>query len=286
MRCPTCNQEVNPGSDFCDQCGTSLKNVTPAASSAPVAPPAPAPVSTPPPVASSPAASVATRKCPTCQAENEAKNAFCDNCGASMAQAQSVSPVPLPTPPPAPPGPAQSPTPQPITPTPTPPPPPVAMPSPTPTPQPITPTPTPPAPAIPPPPTPVPVPPPQTPRPQMIPATPASQSPAPGHPRIVVMPSGVYFDLSGRNEVTLGRLDPITPVIPEIDLTAYGADEAGVSRKHCRITLAGNQFFVEDLGSSNRTTVNAVMLQANVRHPLNHGDQLRLGRLIVNFFSS
>jgi len=99
------------------------------------------------------------------------------------------------------------------------------------------------------------------------------------------MPSQTYFDLSGRSEVVIGRLDPVTPIIPDIDLTALGGDEAGVSRRHCRITLAGNQYFVEDLGSSNGTSLNAVMLQPNVRTPLNNGDQLRLGRLVINFYA-
>ena len=119
----------------------------------------------------------------------------------------------------------------------------------------------------------------------MIPALPPNQPPPPGHPRIVVMPSQTYFDLSGRSEVVIGRLDPVTPIIPDIDLTALGGDEAGVSRRHCRITLAGNQYFVEDLGSSNGTSLNAVMLQPNVRTPLNNGDQLRLGRLVINFYA-
>ncbi|MEW5718039.1 MAG: FHA domain-containing protein [Chloroflexota bacterium] len=142
-----------------------------------------------------------------------------------------------------------------------------------------------PAPIAPPPVPAAPVPPPAPARPQMIPAAPATQPVPAGHPRIVVMPNQTYFDLSGRAEIIIGRFDPITPVIPDIDLTAHGGDEAGVSRKHCRITRAGNQYFVEDLGSSNGTSINSVMIQPNVRSAINNGDQLRLGRLVLNFFT-
>lgn len=318
MRCPNCSQEVTSGSDFCDQCGTSLKTAG-APAQTPVTPPPPvpvAPVASPqPPPPAAPIAPVvpqapATVKCNKCGTENLASNAFCDNCSAPLVApppapprpATPPLPSPQPTAPMTPPAPAQAtprpatpppPSPQPVAPItpPTPaqatPRPPTPLPAP---PQPIAPI-TPPAPAqaTPPPPTPPPAPPqPSAPaRPQMIPATQATQPPQPGHPRIVVMPSGVYFDISGRNEIVIGRLDPITPMIPDIDLTAHGGDDAGVSRKHSRITLAGNQYFIEDLGSSNGTTVNSVMIDPpNVRKPLNNGDQVRLGRLVLNFYTS
>ncbi len=275
MNCPKCNAQVMSGSEFCDQCGAPLKAAAPAptpvapppapsapaappvpvASPAPSAPPAPAaPVapSVPPPVPAAPVASAATIKCTTCGQENPMGNQFCDNCGAPVA-------APAPVPPPAPPAAAAPPT----------------EPMPVPAPVPIAPPPLPATPA----PSPTPA------RPQMIPATPASQPVPPGHPRIVVMPNQTYFDLSGRAEIVIGRLDPITPVIPDIDLTAHGGDDAGVSRQHCRITLAGNQYFVEDLGSSNGTSINSVLIQPNVRTALNNGDQLRLGRLVLNFFT-
>ncbi len=116
-------------------------------------------------------------------------------------------------------------------------------------------------------------------------ATPAADPPPPEHPRLVVADSGMYFDISGRNELIIGRVDPISQVFPEIDLTPHGGDEAGVSRKHCRITLAGNQFFVEDLHSSNGTWLGAERLSPGVRTALNNGDQLRVGKLRLNFFS-
>ena len=120
----------------------------------------------------------------------------------------------------------------------------------------------------------------------MIAATPATQPPPPGNPRFVVAASGAYFDIANRAELLIGRVDPTSGIFPEIDLTAHGGDEGGVSRKHCKITLAGNQYFAEDLGSSNGTWVGTTRLQPNVRAALNNGDQMRAGKLVLNFFTS
>jgi pSer/pThr/pTyr-binding forkhead associated (FHA) protein len=95
----------------------------------------------------------------------------------------------------------------------------------------------------------------------------------------------MYFDISGRAELLLGRVDPYSNVFPEIDLTAHGGDEGGVSRRHCRITLAGNQYFAEDLGSSNGTMIGSTRLPPNVRTELHNGDQLRLGKVVLNFYT-
>ena len=95
----------------------------------------------------------------------------------------------------------------------------------------------------------------------------------------------MYFDINARAELLIGRVDPISGIFPEIDLTAHGGDEGGVSRKHCKVTLAGNQYFAEDLGSSNGTWVGTTRLQPNVRARLDNGDQLRLGKVVLNFFT-
>lgn len=57
-------------------------------------------------------------------------------------------------------------------------------------------------------------------------------------------------------------------------------DDAMVSRKNCKIAIAGNRWFVEDLGSANGTYVNESRVQ---RQELNHGDVIRCGSLQVRF---
>jgi hypothetical protein len=121
--------------------------------------------------------------------------------------------------------------------------------------------------------------------PPMITAQPATEPPPTAHPRFSVAASGMYFDIVGRTELTIGRVDPISGIFPEIDLTAHNGEEGGVSRKHCKITLAGNQFFAEDLNSSNGTWIGVNRLVPGTRTPLNNGDQIRLGKVVLNFFT-
>ena len=68
-------------------------------------------------------------------------------------------------------------------------------------------------------------------------------------------------------------------MMPALDLTDDGALDKGVSRRHARLLLKGNQLLIEDLGSANGTRVNDVTLAPNQPFPLQHGDFIRLGRL-------
>jgi predicted amidophosphoribosyltransferase len=87
----------------------------------------------------------------------------------------------------------------------------------------------------------------------------------------------------GRVEVLIGREDPVSGIFPDIDLTDYGGDEGGVSRKHARITVQGAQFFIEDLNSVNHTFVNREQLVFGDQRPLLSGDEISLGRVKLIF---
>jgi uncharacterized OB-fold protein len=103
-----------------------------------------------------------------------------------------------------------------------------------------------------------------------------------GH--LVVEDSGVTLPFpTGRTEVVIGREDPISGIFPDIDLTPHGGDEAGVSRQHARIFVQGAQVRIEDLNSTNYTYVNQNRLTPGQPHPLNSGDEIRLGRFRLSF---
>jgi hypothetical protein len=53
-----------------------------------------------------------------------------------------------------------------------------------------------------------------------------------------------------------------------------------VSKRHCKVSFTGTSFVLQDLGSSNGTTVNNKTIQ---RITLKHGDVVRLGEVILNF---
>ena len=68
-----------------------------------------------------------------------------------------------------------------------------------------------------------------------------------------------------------------------IDLSRYGAEERGVSRRHAGIFRTREGILqVSDLGSSNGTFINGLRLQENQFYSLNHGDILSLGKLDMN----
>ena len=75
---------------------------------------------------------------------------------------------------------------------------------------------------------------------------------------------GQVFELP-RNTVSIGR-DPGNPVV---------IDDPQVSRQHARITPQGGLMILEDLGSTNGTTVNGLRISAP--HTLAHGDEIGLG---------
>ncbi len=285
--CMNCGAQQPDGATFCDECGAKLAETMPTPPDAAVPQPTPTAVAT---------------TCPGCHATVIPGEAFCDNCGAALGHAAPVPPPPVTTPAPSlattAPTPAQAsvltcsncgaqlepgsnfcdmcgtsvstPTQE------------AAHPEPAPVPPPIH------TPAVPPPIT--------TPAPTQIPYEQHSPPPAPPPPprppgaaiqgHLVVQSTNATIPFPpGRTEVVIGREDPVSNVFPEIDLTDHGGDESGVSRQHARIFVQGSQVFVEDMNSTNYSHVNQQRLTPGQAHPLNDGDELRFGRIKLNFYS-
>ncbi len=90
-----------------------------------------------------------------------------------------------------------------------------------------------------------------------------------------------------KNENLVGRRDPQSNIFPEVDLSKYDP-QTKISRRHARIWRDGDNFMVEDLGSSNGTILMAGMsdmIRLNPRQPhvLGNGDRLRLGDTTLHF---
>jgi len=98
--------------------------------------------------------------------------------------------------------------------------------------------------------------------------------------------TGAEFDLTGKAEILVGREDPVSGVFPDVDLTPHGGEEGGVSRRHAKLTARGNQWLIEDLNSVNFTFVNKQKLKPGVPQPLNDGDQIRAGRVLLTFHTT
>jgi len=81
--------------------------------------------------------------------------------------------------------------------------------------------------------------------------------------------------------IRLGRNDPAEHVFPEIDLTSGHGKQYGVSRQHACIFQRGETIEVQDLASTNGTLLNGERLAPYVPEPLKDGDQLQLGKLLI-----
>lgn len=242
--CPQCGVDNPASARYCDQCGTVLvpaPGVTQA--------PAPAAVVNNQPVASPAAqASGGAVICPQCGTPAIPGEAFCDNCGAALDSVpRPVAPVPQPSYSPG------------LAPQPQYPPPQQTQAS---------------APA-------------QT-APQPVVAPPSYNAPAVQQPSAqrsslaparLTLANGAVLPLPQAAEAVVGRADPASNFTPGVDLGSYGALEAGVGRRHARFVIQSGQIAIEDLDSTNGTTVNGSRLAARQPLLLHDGDEIGLGQL-------
>ncbi|MFL5735391.1 MAG: zinc-ribbon domain-containing protein [Chloroflexia bacterium] len=101
--------------------------------------------------------------------------------------------------------------------------------------------------------------------------------------RLVVISTGAEMPLPQQEEITVGREDPSSGIFPDIDLTPYGGEDGGVSRRHARMLHVGNDYFIEDLQSTNYTKLDGQRLPARVREKLEDGARIDFGRVAVIF---
>lgn len=99
--------------------------------------------------------------------------------------------------------------------------------------------------------------------------------------KLILTSNGTEFPFGNKSEILIGREDPISGIFPEVDLTSHGGVEGGVSRRHARIIKQGDQWMIQDLKSTNHTYVNRKKLNLGQREPVNNGDQVRIGRLVL-----
>lgn len=105
------------------------------------------------------------------------------------------------------------------------------------------------------------------------------------HARLVIergRSAGKQFPLSD-DESQIGRWDADGGIFPDVDLDADDP-EAKVSRRHARIMRREEQYFIEDLGSTNGTFINrGRRLLPGDRQPLRDGDEIIVGKTFLRF---
>jgi predicted component of type VI protein secretion system len=97
-------------------------------------------------------------------------------------------------------------------------------------------------------------------------------------------PEPIYLGLNHR-EIVLGRRDPATGALPDVDLTPFAGYRMGVSRRHSQIRHSEEGHLdVFDLGSSNGTFLNGRRLEAHYPYRLRDGDKLALGQIVIRVY--
>lgn len=111
----------------------------------------------------------------------------------------------------------------------------------------------------------------------------ATSAPAALQARLIVEADNQEFDLSGKDQITIGREDAVSNIYPDVDMTPHGGEEGGVSRLHARIFVENGQYMIEDENSTNFTFVNRQRLAPKTPTPLHDNDEVRLGRVLMRF---
>ena len=121
--------------------------------------------------------------------------------------------------------------------------------------------------------------------PAVAPAAPSAMPAAPTamSARLIVEADNQEFDLSGKDNVVIGREDAVSNIFPDVDLTPHGGEEGGVSRLHARIFIDNGQYMIEDENSTNFTFLNRQRLAGKAPTPLHDSDEIKLGRVLLRF---
>jgi len=99
--------------------------------------------------------------------------------------------------------------------------------------------------------------------------------------RLVDLATGTAFFFSNGDETTIGRADPVTGILPDIDLTPVDVNRS-VSRRHAKIIRRGNDYLVlEEVGTVNGTYVNEQRIPTGVPVPVHNGDQVKIGLIAM-----
>lgn len=118
---------------------------------------------------------------------------------------------------------------------------------------------------------------------QPAPVAAGAAAPVAAAARLIVEADNQEFDLSGKDTILIGREDAVSNIFPDVDLTAHGGEEGGVSRLHARIFLQNGQYMLEDENSTNYTFLNRQRLAPKTPTQLHDNDEVRLGRVLLRF---
>ncbi len=100
---------------------------------------------------------------------------------------------------------------------------------------------------------------------------------------LFVMDDRQPITLKNQKEIILGR-KTVGEEPPTVDLSHYGENQLGVSRRHAAIEYQNEGYLLRDLGSSNGSWLNDTPLIPHRTYHLQSGDRFRLGQLTITVY--
>ncbi len=113
--------------------------------------------------------------------------------------------------------------------------------------------------------------------------TPAAEAPeVPGNARLVLISEGRELELPDKPEVSVGRVDPVNGIHPDIDLTTIDV-QLTTSRRHARLIRRAEGFFLQEEQATNGTFVNGQRISAERPLEIRSGDEITFGVVATRF---
>lgn len=103
-----------------------------------------------------------------------------------------------------------------------------------------------------------------------------------GRARLVAINAELIVELPQKSEVLVGRLDPVSEIHPDVDLTSIDP-QTSTSRRHARVFRRGETFFIQEESSTNGTRVNDQRISAERPIEIRHGDTISFGAVRMRF---
>lgn len=109
----------------------------------------------------------------------------------------------------------------------------------------------------------------------------APLSPSPAARLLITSPRGTWEQRLDHVPLRIGRRDPRQNHYPELDLAEH--DRGIASRNHAVITQDGDYYTLTDLGSTNGTLLNGVLVPQRQAQRLRQGDRIKVGEVEMEF---
>lgn len=99
-----------------------------------------------------------------------------------------------------------------------------------------------------------------------------------------VRDSAEPIEIRINGNLVIGRIDADVQQQPDLDLTAFGALEKGVSRRHAILMREAGALSIIDIGSANGTYLNGQRIAPQQPRVLRDGDEIRFGKLLTHLY--